>query len=92
MNLFEVAKELSDRLQRIFLRDGKGRRPVFGGSEKFQKDPQWRDSILFYKYFHGTTARASERATKPVGPSYPPMINKQRSERSSWISDIEFRF
>ncbi len=53
MNLFEVAKELSDRLQRIFLRDEKGRRPVFGGSEKFQKDPHWRDHVLFYEYFHG---------------------------------------
>jgi hypothetical protein len=53
MNLFEVAKELSDRLQRIFLRDDKGRRPVFGGSEKFQKDPHWRDHVLFYEYFHG---------------------------------------
>jgi hypothetical protein len=53
MNLFEVSKEISDRLCRIFLRDGKGRRPVFGGSEKFQTDPHWRDHILFYEYFHG---------------------------------------
>jgi len=53
MNLFEVAKEISDRLTRIFLRDAGGRRPVYGGSEKFQTDPQWRDLILFYEYFHG---------------------------------------
>jgi hypothetical protein len=53
MNLFEVSKEISDRLCRIFLRDGKGRRPVYGGSEKFQADPHWRDHILFYEYFHG---------------------------------------
>jgi hypothetical protein len=53
MNLFEVAKELSDRLQRIFLRDASGRRPVFGGAEKFQTDPYWRDNLLFYEYFHG---------------------------------------
>jgi len=53
MNLFEVAKEISDRLQRIFLRDEQGRRPVFGGAEKFQNDPHWRDHILFYEYFHG---------------------------------------
>jgi hypothetical protein len=52
MNLFEVSKEISDRLGRIFLRDEKGRRPVFGGSEKFQADPHWRDRILFYEYFH----------------------------------------
>ena len=30
-----------------------GRRPVYGGSEKFQTDPHWRDHILFYEYFHG---------------------------------------
>jgi len=53
MNLFEVSKEIADRLSRIFLRDGRGRRPVYGGSEKFQTDPHWRDHILFYEYFHG---------------------------------------
>jgi hypothetical protein len=53
MNLFEVAKEISDRLTRIFLRDRSGRRPVYGGTEKFQSDPHWRDLILFYEYFHG---------------------------------------
>jgi hypothetical protein len=53
MNLFEVAKEISDRLVRIFLRDAQGRRPVYGGTETFQSDPHWRDHILFYEYFHG---------------------------------------
>jgi mannosylglycerate hydrolase MGH1-like protein len=53
MNLFEVAREIADRLTRIFLRDASGRRPVFGGSEKFQKDPHWQDHLLFYEYFHG---------------------------------------
>ena len=53
MNLFEVAKEIADRLTRIFLRDDRGRRPVYGGTEKFQADPRWRDNILFYEYFHG---------------------------------------
>jgi hypothetical protein len=53
MNLFEVAKEISDRLTRIFLRDDHGRRPVYGGNETFQTDPHWRDHILFYEYFHG---------------------------------------
>ena len=53
MNLFEVAKEISDRLAGIFLRDARGRRPVYGGTEKFQADPHWRDHILFYEYFHG---------------------------------------
>jgi len=37
----------------IFLRDKSGRRPVYGGTEKFQTDPHWKDYILFYEYFHG---------------------------------------
>ena len=53
MNLGEVAAELSRRLSHIFLRDANGRRPVFGGAEKFQTDPHFRDHILFYEYFHG---------------------------------------
>jgi hypothetical protein len=53
MNLFEVAHEIANRLTQIFLRDESARRPVFGGSEKFQSDPYWRDNLLFYEYFHG---------------------------------------
>ncbi len=53
MNLSDVAAELSRRLSRIFLRDEHGRRPVFGGAEKFQTDPPFRDHVLFYEYFHG---------------------------------------
>jgi hypothetical protein len=53
MNLFEVSKEISDRLVSTFTRDQNGRRPVYGGTEKFQSDPYWRDYILFYEYYHG---------------------------------------
>ena len=67
MNLFEVSKEIADRLTNTFLRTpstgsgqatstGSGQggvRPVYGGTEKFQTDPHWRDHILFYEYFHG---------------------------------------
>jgi hypothetical protein len=53
MTMFEVAKELARRLSSIFLRDASGKRPVYGGSKKFQEDPHWRDYILFYEYFHG---------------------------------------
>ena len=53
MTLFEVAKEISARLARIFLKDENGRRPVYGGTPTFQEDPNWRDYILFYEYFHG---------------------------------------
>ncbi len=53
MTLWEVAAELSRRLTRIFLRGPNGRRPVYGGTAKFQTDPHWRDLVLFYEYFHG---------------------------------------
>ena len=49
---FEVAREISNQLISIFLRDESGRRLVFGGSEKFQKAPYWCDGLLFYEYFH----------------------------------------
>jgi len=52
-SLNHVAAELSRRLTHIFLRDRTGRRPVFGGASKFQDDPLWRDTVLFYEYFHG---------------------------------------
>jgi hypothetical protein len=53
MTLSEIADAISRRLCSIFLIDANGRRPVYGGSEVFQKDPYWRDLILFYEYFHG---------------------------------------
>jgi hypothetical protein len=53
LNLWDVAGEISRRLTHIFLRDKHGRRPVFGNSEMFQRDPHWRDLPLFYEYFHG---------------------------------------
>jgi hypothetical protein len=53
MNLFEVSKEIAQRLTRIFLMDEQGKRPVYGSTEKFQSAPHWRDYILFYEYFHG---------------------------------------
>ncbi len=53
LTLNDVARELSRRLTKTFLRGADGRRPVFGGVEKFQTDPHWRDYILFYEYLHG---------------------------------------
>jgi hypothetical protein len=53
MNLYQVAEEITRRLTSIFLRDERGRRPVYGGTRKFQEDPHWRDLLLFYEYFHG---------------------------------------
>ncbi|MEI6003013.1 glucosidase [Paraburkholderia bengalensis] len=53
MTLFEAAQEIVRRLTGTFLRDANGRRPVYGGTAKFQDDPHWRDLLLFYEYFHG---------------------------------------
>jgi hypothetical protein len=55
LNLWEVSASLSRRLSRIFLRDEKGRRPVNGSREKLQSDPNFRDYIQFFEYFHGDT-------------------------------------
>jgi hypothetical protein len=53
MTLTEIAGEIANRMIRIFTRNEEGKRPVYGGSKKFQEDPHWRDHILFYEYFHG---------------------------------------
>ncbi len=57
MNLGQVADELSRRLGSLFLEDGDGRKPVFGGDEKMQRDPHFKDHLLFYEYFHGDSGR-----------------------------------
>jgi mannosylglycerate hydrolase MGH1-like protein len=53
MNLYQVAEELGRRLANIFLKDKEGRRAVYGGTRKFQEDPNWRDLLQFFEYFHG---------------------------------------
>jgi hypothetical protein len=53
MTLWQVSQEIALRLARIFLRDAQGHRPVYGGTDKFQSDPHWRENILFYEYYHG---------------------------------------
>jgi hypothetical protein len=53
MTLLQVAEEIGRRTASIFLRGEDGRRPVYGGTAKFQEDPHWRDLLPFYEYFHG---------------------------------------
>ncbi len=55
LNLWEVSQELSRRLTGIFLKNEKGERPVFGGQQVFNQDPNWKNHVLFYEYFHGDT-------------------------------------
>jgi hypothetical protein len=49
----QLARDMAERLVSIFVRDETNRRPVYGGTQKFQEDPHWRDHVLFYEYFHG---------------------------------------
>jgi hypothetical protein len=53
VSLWNVAMDLSHRLNRLFLRGPDGRRPVFGTNTNIQENPAWQDFILFYEYFHG---------------------------------------
>jgi hypothetical protein len=57
LTLDEIATELSHRLSRIFLKDEKGERPVLRHQPQLQSDPNYRDCIPFYEYFHGDTGR-----------------------------------
>ena len=52
----EMARDIARRTTGIFLKDASGHRPVWGDTERFRDDPQWRDELLFYEYFHGDTA------------------------------------
>ncbi len=52
-NLLNIAGEIANRMIRIFTRNQRGERPVYGGTTKFQKDPHWKDLILFYEFYHG---------------------------------------
>ncbi len=57
MTLQQVAQEISRRLSALFLPDANGRRPCHGDDERFATDPNWRDLVLFYEYFHGDNGR-----------------------------------
>jgi hypothetical protein len=49
----QMAREIAERMIGLFTRDVDGRRRIYGGTEKFQRDPHWRDCLLFNEYFHG---------------------------------------
>lgn len=62
LTLKEISNELGKRLQRLFLRNEQGKRPVFGDYEQLQNDPHFKDYILFYEYFHGDNGRGAGAA------------------------------
>lgn len=57
MNLLEVANELRSRLIKIFKADDRSGRPCHGTDIRYAKDPNWKDLVLFYEYFHGDDGR-----------------------------------
>jgi Glycosyl hydrolase family 63 C-terminal domain len=57
LSLNEIADELSKRLVKLFLRDGNGRRAIFGNNDKLQFDPNFNDYILFHEYFNGDNGK-----------------------------------
>jgi hypothetical protein len=53
-----ITADLQDRLISLFTRDENGRRPCFGGTERMQTDPAWKDNLIFSEYFHGDNGAA----------------------------------
>lgn len=53
LSLKEISKQLCKRMFDIFLPDKNGNRPLYGNYKKLQNDPNFKDHILFYEYFHG---------------------------------------
>jgi len=98
LSLAEVADELTRRMSRLFLRDENGRRPVHGDNEKLQRDPHFKDHLLFYEYFHGDTGRGVGAAhqtgwtgliaklLQPRRMSGPPSIGTVRASTSTSTS------
>ena len=85
MNLWEVALEIEARLIKIFLKDKKGKRPVYGQTEIFQNDPHWQDLILFYEYFHGDNG-AGLGASHQTG--WTGLVAKLIQQRSEYSCEI----
>ena len=58
LTLDQIVTDLQDRLISLFVKDASGRRPCFGGTEKMQTDPAWKDNLIFSEYFHGDNGAA----------------------------------
>jgi hypothetical protein len=88
-----IAKELSLRCIKLFLPDENGNRPVYAHYEKFQKDPHFKDHILFYEYFHGDNGRGlgASHQTGWTG-LVAEMIHKYYKSESTSIDNAEAFF
>jgi hypothetical protein len=82
LSLREVAEELARRLARLFLRRDDGHRPVFGDDSIQQTDPDFRDHVLFYEYFHGDTGRGVGASHQTGWTGLIAMVLQPRTESS----------
>ncbi|GIL23803.1 MAG: glucosidase [Bacteroidota bacterium] len=57
LTLREIASELSQRLIGMFKTNAEGKRPIYGDTDLFQSDPEFKNHLLFYEYFDGDTGR-----------------------------------
>ena len=57
LTLKQVARQLSIRLVQLFMPDKEGRRPCHGQDDRYAKDPNWKDLLLFHEYFSADTGR-----------------------------------
>ena len=96
MSIWDVSSDLSFRMIKIFLKDEKGRRPVYGGIEKFQTDPHWRDYILFHEYFHGDNGYekwlkdpANEQKNWKMDTSLPTASQEQKKEEDETTKGLD---
>ena len=53
LHLGAIAADLRRRLISIFTVGADGRRRCFGGVQRLQTDPAWKDHVLFNEYFNG---------------------------------------
>ena len=86
MTLGEIATDLSRRLVKLFLRNGQGKRPIYGGQQIFQQDPHWRDLILFNEYFHGDNG-AGLGASHQTG--WTGLVAKLIQQSGGWRDEME---
>jgi hypothetical protein len=55
VTLTDMAGGFADRLISLFTRDANGRRPIFGQREILQRDPHWKNHLMFHEYFDAET-------------------------------------
>ena len=80
LSLDQIASDLRRRLIGLFTVDADGRRPCFGGVDRFQNDPRWFGNVGFNEYFHGDNgaglgalARPAGRASSPISSTAAPV-------------------